>query len=261
MSTQFAPLPRFASSLVLVSALGLTAACGAKEVPASPPAGGGKQVDTATAGSLSGKVAFTGTPPAVETIRMNTDPVCAQTGASSASEAAVVSSTGGVANAFVYVKDGLDSAYSFDVPTASVVLDQKGCKYTPHVVGVRVGQPIDIINSDETLHNVHAMPMTNQEFNQGQPMKGIRLTKTFTAPEVMVRFVCNVHGWMRAYVGVMANPYFAVTDADGAFKIPNLPPGTYTIGLWHETFGPQEQKVTIAEKQDATLSLTYAAAK
>jgi len=239
---------------------GLLAGCGGKD--AAPPAATtkpGKPVDAATAGSVSGKVVFNGTPPPVETIRMTTDPVCAQTGASVPSESAIVGANGAVKNAFVYVKDGLDPAYSFDVPTAAVVLDQQGCKYTPHVAGIRVGQPIDIVNSDDTLHNVHAMPMTNQEFNQGQPVKGFRMTKTFTAPEVMVRFVCNVHGWMRAYVGVMAHPYFAVTDADGAFKIPNLPPGTYTIGVWHETFLTQEQKVTVAEKQDATVSLTYAA--
>jgi plastocyanin len=242
-----------------VSSLGLTAACGSKQAQAPPAAGGGKKVDTATAGSVSGKVVFNGTPPPVEMIRMNTDPKCTESGASSPSEAAIVGSTAGIANVFVYVKDGLDPSYSFDVPTTAVVLDQKGCKYTPHVAGVRVGQPINIVNSDDTLHNVHAMPMTNQEFNQGQPLKGLLMTKTFTAPEVMVRFVCNVHGWMRAWIGVMAHPYFAVTDADGAFKIPNLPPGTYTIGLWHETFGAQEQKVTIAEKQDATLSLAYAA--
>jgi len=145
------------------------------------------------------------------------------------------------------------------VPTTPVVLDQKACHYSPRVVGLRVGQPLEILNSDPTLHNVHAMPMVNQEFNQGQPAQGMRLTKTFTAPEVMVRFVCNVHGWMRAYAGVMANPYFAVTDADGAFKIDGLPPGTYTIGLWHETLGTQEQQVTIAEKQNATLPLTFAA--
>lgn len=258
MSTQFARLPRLVSSLVLVS-FGLVAACGGKQAAPPAQAGGGKKVDAATAGSVSGKVVFNGTPPPVQMIRMNTDPKCTESGASSPSEAAIVGGTGGIANAFVYVKDGLDPAYSFDVPTAAVVLDQQGCKYTPHVAGVRVGQPINIVNSDDTLHNVHAMPMTNQEFNQGQPLKGLLMTKTFTAPEVMVRFVCNVHGWMRAWIGVMAHPYFAVTDADGAFKIPNLPPGTYTIGLWHETFGAQEQKVTIAEKQDATLSLTYAA--
>jgi plastocyanin len=258
MSTQFVRLPRSLSSLVLVSSLGVMAACGSKEVPAAPPTGGGKHVDAASAGSLSGTVVLSGTPPPVEMIRMNTDPVCAQTGASSPSESVIVGASGAVKNAFVYVKDGLDPAYSFDVPTAAVVLDQQGCRYTPHVVGVRVGQPIDIVNSDDTLHNVHAMPMTNQEFNQGQPVKGFRMTKTFTAPEVMVRFVCNVHGWMRAWVGVMAHPYFAVTDENGAFKIPNLPPGTYTIGVWHETFGTQQQKVTIGEKQDATVSLTYA---
>jgi plastocyanin len=259
MSTQFARLPRIVSFLVLVS-IGFVTACGGKD--AAPPAATakpGKPVDAATAGSVSGKVVFNGTPPPVQMIRMNTDPKCEESGASSPSEAAIVGGTGGIANVFVYVKDGLDSAYSFDVPTTAVVLDQKGCKYTPHVAGVRVGQPINIVNSDDTLHNVHAMPMTNQEFNQGQPLKGLLMTKTFTAPEVMVRFVCNVHGWMRAWIGVMAHPYFAVTDADGAFKIPNLPPGTYTIGLWHETFGAQEQKVTIAEKQDATLSLSYAA--
>jgi plastocyanin len=258
MSTQFVWFRRSLSSLALVSALGLTAACSSKEAPAPAPANAGKRVDAATAGSLSGTVVLTGTPPPVEAIRMTTDPVCAQSGATSPSESAIVGENGGVKNAFVYVKAGLDPDYSFDVPATSVVLDQQSCRYTPHVVGVRVGQPIDIVNSDDTLHNVHAMPMTNQEFNQGQPVKGVRLTKMFTAPEVMVRFVCNVHGWMRAYVGVMSNPYFAVTDSDGAFKIPNLPPGTYTIGVWHETFGTQEQKVTIAEKQDATLSLTYA---
>ena len=258
MSTQFAWLPRSLSSLVLLCTLGLMAACAGKEASPPAPAGGGKKVDAATTGSLSGKIVLTGTPPPVQMIRMNTDPKCTESGASSPSEAAIVGSAGGIANVFVYVKDGLDPAYSFDMPTASVVLDQKGCKYTPHVVGIRVGQPIDILNSDDTLHNVHAMPMANQEFNQGQPVKGQRMTKTFTAPEVMVRFVCNVHGWMRAYVGVLAHPYFAVTDADGAFTIPNLPPGTYTIGVWHETFGTQEQKVTIAEKQNATLSLTYA---
>ncbi len=259
MSTQRVWLPQSFWSLAVVVSLGLMAACSSKEAPAAPPANAGKKVDPSTAGSLSGTVVLTGTPPPVETIRMNTDPICAQSGATAPSESAVVGDNGSVKNAFVYVKAGLDPAYSYDMPTGSVVLDQQGCRYTPHVVGVRVGQPIDIVNSDDTLHNVHAMPMTNQEFNQGQPVKGFRMTKTFTAPEVMVRFVCNVHGWMRAWVGVMPNPYFAVTDASGAFKIPNLPPGTYTIGVWHETFGAQEQKVTIAEKQDATLSLTYAA--
>jgi plastocyanin len=258
MPKQFAPLTRSLSLVALVTSVGLAGACGSKDVPPPPPADTGKHVDAATAGSLTGRIAYAGTLPAVETVRMNTDPVCAQTaGPTAPSDAVVVSATGGVANAFVYVKSGLDPSYSFEVPTAPVTLDQKACRYTPHVVGVRVGQPFSINNSDATLHNVHAMPMVNQEFNQGQPIQNVPLLKTFTAPEVMVRFVCNVHGWMRAYVGVMSSPFFAVTDADGAFQIPGLPPGTYTIGVWHETFGAQEQQVTIAEKQAANLSVTY----
>lgn len=260
MPKQIAPLTRSLSLVWFVGLAGLVGACGSKDATPAPPADTGKHVDAATAGSLAGRITFAGTPPPVETLRMNTDPVCAQTaGASTPSDAVLISGTGGLANAFVYVKSGLDPSYSFAVPTTPVTLDQKACRYAPRVVGVRVGQPFSINNSDATLHNVHAMPMVNQEFNQGQPVPNVPLTKTFTAPEVMVRFVCNVHGWMRAYVGVMSNPYFAVTDADGSFQIPGLPPGTYTVAVWHETFGTQEQQVTIAEKQTANLSVSYAA--
>jgi plastocyanin len=256
MSTPTAPLPKLLKSLTLCAWLA-TSACASKQAP-PPPEGGGKKVDAATTGTLTGRVVFTGTPPPVETIRMNTDPVCAQSGPSVPSDAVQIGATNGVANAFVYVKDGVDPAYSFDAPVKAVTLDQKGCRYSPHVVGIRVGQPLDIVNSDPTLHNVHAMPLANQEFNQGQPVQGVAMTKTFTAPEVMVRFVCNVHGWMRAYVGVMTHPFFAVTDADGGFQITGLPAGTYTIGLWHETFGTQEHKVTIEQNQTANLPMTFA---
>ena len=145
------------------------------------------------------------------------------------SDAVLIGADGALKNVFVYIKDGLDPALLVRRrrPQA-VVLDQKGCIYSPRVVGVRVGQPLEIVNSDPTLHNVHALPMANQEFNQGQPFQGIRMTKTFTAPEVMVRFKCDVHGWMAAYVGVVAHPFFAVTDADGTFEMKGLPPGTYT---------------------------------
>ena len=259
MSTHHVSLPRLVASFVVSLSAAAIVACGHSSAPAAPPPDSGKHVDAATAGSLSGRVSLKGSPPAAETLRMGADPVCAQTaGATVPSDSTLVGPTGGVANAFVYVKSGLDPSYSFDVPTTPVVLDQKACHYTPRVVGLRVGQPLEILNSDSTLHNVHAMPMQNQEFNQGQPVQGMRMTKTFTAPEVMVRFVCNVHGWMHAWVGVMANPYFAVTDADGAFKIDGLPPGTYTIGLWHETLGTEEQQVTITEKGNATLPLTFA---
>jgi hypothetical protein len=122
------------------------------------------------------------------------------------------------------------------------------------------GQPLEVVNSDETMHNVHALPMANQEFNYGQRFKGERLMKSFSVPEVMVRFKCDVHGWMAAYVGVTAHPFFAVSDAEGRFEIKGLPPGTYTVGLWHEKLGTQEQKITIGPKETQTLNYTVSAA-
>jgi len=217
----------------------------------------GKKVDAATAGSITGRVQFEGTVPPAEIIRMSSDRNCVQeAGPTPASDALVVDDGRGVGNTFVYVKEGLDPGYTFDAPAAPVVLDQKGCHYTPRVLGVRVAQPIDIVNSDPTMHNVHALPMLNQEFNQGQPKQNTRLTKSFTAPEVMVRFKCDVHSWMTAYVGVMAHPYFAVTSPTGEFTIPNLPPGTYTLATWHEKLGTKTMQVTVAPKQAQTASFT-----
>jgi hypothetical protein len=139
-------------------------------------------------------------------------------------------------------------------------IDQKACHYVPHVFGVRVGQTVEIVNSDPTLHNIHAMPKGNQEFNNGQPIQGMKMTHTFTAKEVMVPFKCDVHGWMNAYVGVMDNPYFAVTDANGKFEMKNLPPGTYTIEAWHEKLGTTTQSVTIAAKESKDVTFTFKAA-
>jgi plastocyanin len=189
---------------------------------------------------------------------MQTDEAClAGDSPNPVNNAILVSASGGVQNAFVYVKAGLDPEYSFKVPAEPAVLDQKGCIYTPRVVGVMTGQPLDVVNSDQTLHNVHALPRENQEFNQGQRLKGERMTKSFSVPEVMVRFKCDVHGWMAAYVGVMAHPFFAVTDADGRYEIKGLPPGEYTLAIWHEKLGTQEQKITVGAKQTQTADYTF----
>jgi plastocyanin len=235
------------------------AACGSKpEAPA--PTGGGKKVDPATAGAITGKISFEGTPPAPDTIRLGVDQACVQAaGASAKSDAVLVSAAGGLQNAFVYIKDGLDPAYSFDMPATPVVLDQKGCRYTPRIFGVRVGQPIEIVNSDNTLHNVHAIPVTNQEFNKPEAVQGMRMTHIFTQPEVMVRFTCNVHSWMQAYVGVMTHPFFAVSAEDGSFTLKGVPPGTYTIGAWHEKFGDQTSKVTIGDGKTETVAFSFKA--
>ena len=248
--------------LPAVCAVGLTAACSSevpeKPGPASPAAPIGKKVDAATAGSIAGAVKFEGAVPPADIIRMTQDKNCVQNaGPNPQSDALLVAPDKGVRNVFVYVKDGLDPQYGFETPTSPAILDQKGCVYTPRVLGVRVGQAIEVVNSDPTLHNVHALPMVNREFNHGQPKQHTRLSEVFTTPEVMVRFKCDVHSWMAAWVGVVPHPYFAVTDAAGAFSIPGLPPGTYTLEAWHEKLGTRTAQVKIDPSQAQTASFTF----
>jgi hypothetical protein len=207
-----------------------------------------------------GMVALEGPAGKNEPIRMNADPVCVKAApGAQAQETFVVGSDGkSLGNVFVYVKDGLGS-YTFDAPSQSAVLDQKGCRYHPHVFGIRVNQPLEIVNSDPTLHNIHAVPKTNQEFNTGQPIQGMKTSHTFTAPEVMVPFKCDVHGWMNAYAGVMSHPYFSVTAADGKFELKSLPPGTYTVEAWHERLGSSTQSVTIGPSETKEITFTFKA--
>lgn len=226
--------------------------------PAAPPSDA-KRVDSSKAGSLEGRVLFEGQPPANAPIKVAADPVCMEANKDGATSESYIVKDGGLDNVFVYVKDGLGSYY-FDVPAEPVTLDQQRCRYSPHVFGVRAGQPLEIVNSDHTMHNVHALPDVNQEFNIGQAMAGMRNTRTFTAPEVMVTFKCDVHSWMNAYAGVVNHPYFAVTGNGGHFEMKDLPAGTYTIEAWHEKLGRQAQSVTLGEKQSQTITFTYKAA-
>ena len=243
-----------------LAALVFAAGCGGSGAPPAqqaPPANA-KRGDAATAGSVTGRVSYEG--PAIENpaVKLESDPACASQHPGGMTVDAFQVANGGLDNVFVYVKTGLDGYY-FEAPTTPVVLDQKGCRYTPHVFGVRTGQPLEIVNSDQTMHNVHAMGRVNQEFNFGQPFQGIKNTKTFTAPEIMVPFKCNVHGWMTAYAGIVSHPYFAVTAGGGAFKIEGLPPGTYTIEAWHEKLGTRTETVTVAEKESKPVSFAFKA--
>jgi hypothetical protein len=239
-------------------------ACGGSKQESAPAetaaSGGGQKVDPATAGDINGVVSFEGVAPKNEPIKMNADPVCVKENTTPQEQETYEVADGKLANVFVYVKDGL-SAYSFDTPTTKVTIDQKNCRYHPHVFGVMVNQTLEILNSDPTLHNIHALPKGNSEFNNGQPIQGMKTEHKFTAKEIMVPFKCDVHGWMNAYVGVMDNPYFAVTDKDGKFSLKGLPPGTYTVEAWHEKFGTQTAMVTLGAKEtkDANFSFKPAA--
>ena len=243
-------------TLVLAACVAaLAAACGGGEKPAEAPAAPvANPVDAATAGAVSGKVTFMGTPPPSETISMSSDPRCMNAGAKT--ETVMVSGDGSLQNVFVYVKDGLGNL-KFPVPATPLVLDQKGCQYRPHVFGVQAGQTIEILNSDMTLHNIHAWPQTNQEFNVGQALQGMKDTHVFTTQEIMVPFRCDVHRWMNSFVGVVAHPFFAVTGADGSFQLKGLPPGTYTIEAWHEKFGTKTASVTIGAKESKDVAFTF----
>ena len=234
-----------------------TSACGGESPAPKTPPPGAKRVDGSTTGRISGRILFAGVPPANTAIDLASDPVCAREGSGLMTEDVVVKD-GGLANVFVYVKDGL-SGYYFDTPTEPVKVDQQRCRYVPHVFGAQTGQPIEVSNSDPTLHNVHAMAAVNRGFNYGQPMKGMKNTTSFKAAEVMVRFKCDVHSWMTAYAGILEHPYFTVTAEGGGFELKNVPPGTYTLEAWHEKLGTQTQQVTIADDESKELSFTFKA--
>jgi plastocyanin len=247
------------TGLLLIATV-ILSACGGNPENAAPatPAPTVSPVDAATAGNIAGKIVFEGTAPKPGVVRMDSDPNCVTPGVTSTDETVMVGSDGALQNVFVYVKDGLGNL-RFPVPARPIVLDQKGCHYVPHVLGVQVGQSVEILNSDNTLHNVHAVPKTNQEFNMGQPLPGIKHTHQFSTREVMVPFKCDVHPWMQAWVGVLDHPYFAVTGADGSFSLQGLPPGTYTIEAWHESLGTQTQSVTIGEKESKDVQFSFKA--
>lgn len=217
-------------------------------------------IDPATVGTVTGKIDFQGAKPSLKPIMMDQDPVCvkAHAGQKVTFEDGEVNSNGTLPNVFVYVKEGADQ-YTFAPPKDPVTLDQKGCMYDPHVLGVMVGQGLRIISSDPTTHNIHPMPNDNREWNESQPPGAAPLDKTFARPEVMIPVKCNQHPWMKCYLGVMKNPFYAVTGSDGTYTIKGLPPGDYTLGAWTATFKTQEQKVTVAPKETKILDFTFKA--
>ncbi len=212
-------------------------------------------------GAIAGRVKFTGARPTNPRIDMSEEAVCkSKYPAPPTAETVVVNANGTLANVFVYVKAGLPAGATYPPPTAPVLLDQTGCRYHPHVLGIQVGQALHIKNSDPVLHNIKAKAVKNRPFNVSQPNVTTTPTvRTFAQPEVMVALECNVHGWMNAFLGVLAHPFYAVTGADGSFSIKGLPPGTYTIEAWHEKYGTQTATVTVTGTETKTSDFTFAA--
>src|ERR1700686_306398 len=244
-------------------ALLILAACNKKEnteqssnAPAesAAPAAPSTPIGPATVATVNGTVKFDGTAPKASQIDMSQDPGCKGT-----NEAENVVVTGGdLANVFVYVKDGLGSR-TFDTPKDPVVLDQKGCQYHPHVLGVMAGQTVEIKNDDPTTHNIHPTPKDNREWNESQPPQAAPLQKNFAREEIMLPVKGHQQPLKKMFINVVKNPFFAVTDKSGKYEIKGLPPGDYTIAFVHEKLGEQDQKVTVAAKDSKTVDQTFKA--
>jgi len=209
--------------------------------------------------AVTGKITFKGTAPKPELVRMNADPICAREskGKKVYQDDLVVGADSGIANVFVYVKEGVKKETVPPAPAQPVVFDQRGCVYTPKISPIRVGQPLKVVNSDPLLHNVHAVSKADQGFNVGMPNKGELPDRKFSNPELGLRVKCDVHGWMNAYIHVVDHPYFAVTDAKGEFSIADLPPGEYVIEARHEKLGSQAKKVKVADATGAKADFSF----
>jgi plastocyanin len=234
-----------------IVALLAATACSTTQAPKAstePPAANTNytKVDPATAGSIKGRITLGTKPRLMNIVNLDEDPECAKLQKVPLVDNALVvdGATKGVANVFVYVKEGLEGK-NFEPSQEPANIVQEGCWFAPRVVGVQVGQPFRVINSDPLTHNIHPLAQVNREWNQSQEAGAQPLTRKFTKREVMVRVKCNIHQWMRAWVGVVEHPYFQVTGADGSYELKNLPPGDYVLEVWHEELGTRQAKVTV----------------
>ena len=197
-------------------------------------------------GSITGTITFEGKAPKMKPLKVDADPICvANNEIAPKKEWLILDENKGVKNMLVFITEGLNIDYS--PPEEPVVIDQKGCIYSPHVVGIMAGQQLDILNNDGTLHNIHALPKVNKEFNKAQPRSKKKLSVKFEKPEAPFKVKCDVHPWMGAYIGVFDHPCFAVSGDDGTYIISDLKPGEYVIEAWHEKLGSQTANVTVSD--------------
>lgn len=214
-------------------------------------------VSSTLAATITGTVKYEGNAPKFREIKMDADPVCLTQHNNPVYPQTLVLGEGNtMGNVFVHVVSGVpNKAYS--PPSKPAVLDQKGCMYAPHVLGLMVGQPLKVLNSDGTLHNVHGLPKVNEEFNLAMPKFRKEITRTLDKPEFMFPLKCDVHPWMGAWVAVMEHPFFSVTKDDGIYTIGNLPAGKYEIDVWHEKLGIQKTSVILDEDETKEVNITF----
>ncbi len=244
-------------ALALVVTAATLVSCGGGErsgprPPDNPPV----SIDPATTGSISGRAIYAGPELPQVMLDLSGDPRCEKERSGSVyTPELVVGPDQALANAVVWVKEGAPRG-TYPVPRERAVLTQRGCSYTPRVQALIVGSSLEIRNDDATMHNVHVLAQANRGWNRSQIEGGIPIVETFTKEEMPVTFKCNVHPWMKAQLAVLATPFFAVTSPDGRFEISGLPPGQYTLAVWHETLGTTESQVSVASKQASTVDFT-----
>jgi len=216
----------------------------AGDLPVSPSTG------------VRGVVKIDGPVPKSAHISMTSDPSCAKSHPGGAmADDVVADAGGGLENVIVFVSQGLEGR-NFDPPAQPAVITQKGCMYSPHVVAIQANQKLEVVNSDNTVHNIHPMPSNNREWNKAQ-QPGSPLEETFSREEVAIPVRCNVHPWLHSYIAVFKHPYFVVTGKGGSFDLKNLPPGTYTLEAWHEKLGKATQQVTIGANESKSVDFVF----
>lgn len=256
-SRQRAPLPKGLAILLGAALLALGGSgCREQSPKTSAPASAPTPVawfepDPATAGRIAGRVLIDGRLPREARsaiVDMDGDPLCDALHPVPVREEIVATRRAPdgmrLANVFVYLRDGLEQK-RFAPPTEPVTIEQQGCWFAPRIIGIQVGQPFEVVNADPLTHNIHPLAQINRDWNQSQSPGDAPLKRRFSQPEVMIRVKCNIHPWMRAWVGVVPHPYFAVTSPEGTFDLTRVPPGSYVLEAWHEALGRIEQRVTV----------------